>query len=373
LKAVNRGAGRAFSSRAWQHRQVRGSTVVTSSARKPASAAAEEKCREKMFWRLTLLAAFLGTALAVGSQSALAQPIGKARERAPRGTTHSVHWDGITLGEALERIRRTGEASVFLDRRIDSSQRVQLSIENATLAEIVAQLAAPCGAGMCRIGEVFYVGPEESAERLASLAALRRRDASRLPPELRTPLAARKSIAWPRLTEPRGLVAQLAAQHGLRILNAERIPFDVWPAGKLPRLALADQLTLLLVGFDLTYRFTPGNNSLEIVPIEWDAITPRADARPPQTAEKPRAETRQVYTLRVQEQPVGAVLTQLAKRLGWKLDVDEAALRAAGRSMDTRVSFAVEDADADQLLDAVLGPAELKAARNGDRVTIKPR
>jgi hypothetical protein len=227
---------------------------------------------------------------------------------------------------------------------------------------------------MCRIGDQYYVGPETAAERLVTLAAARRRDALRLPSELRTGLAARRGIAWPRLTEPRGLVTQLAAEHGIPIENSERIPFDVWPAGQLSQLALADQLTLLLVGFDLTYRFRSDSAMLEVVPVDWNDISPRSESTSPRRAlRKSVVETRQVYTLRVQEQPVGAVLTQLATRLGWKLDVDTAALWAAGRSMDTRVSFAVENADADQLLDAVLAPAELKAERHGDRVSIKPR
>ena len=60
------------------------------------------------------------------------------------------------------------------------------------------------------------------------------------------------------------------------------------------------------------------------------------------------------------------MLEQLAQRLGWKLAVDEAAIRAAGRSLDERVSFTVENADEDQLLDALLTPAGLQAERNGN-------
>ena len=82
---------------------------------------------------------------------------------------------------------------------------------------------------------------------------------------------------------------------------------------------------------------------------------------------------KQVFTLRVENQPVGKVLEQLGRRLGWKLAVDEAAIRAAGRSLDAQVSFAVENADEDQLLDALLAPAGLKAERDGDSVRIMPR
>jgi hypothetical protein len=62
----------------------------------------------------------------------------------------------------------------------------------------------------------------------------------------------------------------------------------------------------------------------------------------------------------------------LGRQLGWKLTVDEAAIRAAGRSLDQRVSFTVENVDADQLLDALLAPAGLTAERDGYSVRIKP-
>ena len=82
---------------------------------------------------------------------------------------------------------------------------------------------------------------------------------------------------------------------------------------------------------------------------------------------------KQVFTLRIENQPVGKVLEQLGQRLGWKLAIDEAALRTAGRSLDMRVSFVVEKADENQLLDALLKPAGLKAERDGNLVRVTSR
>ena len=66
-----------------------------------------------------------------------------------------------------------------------------------------------------------------------------------------------------------------------------------------------------------------------------------------------------MYTLRVQEKPVGAVLRELATRLHWAIQIDEDAIRAAGKSLEKRVSFSVENVDQDKLLDALLTPAGL--------------
>jgi hypothetical protein len=55
------------------------------------------------------------------------------------------------------------------------------------------------------------------------------------------------------------------------------------------------------------------------------------------------------------------------------LVVDEAAIRRSGRSLDRRVSFAVENVELDELLEALLQPAGLAFERDGTRVRIGPR
>jgi hypothetical protein len=142
----------------------------------------------------------------------------------------------------------------------------------------------------------------------------------------------------------------------------------------LPPLALADQLTLLLAGFDRTYRILADQQAIEIVAVDWKQVRPAAQAAASaKRTAPPAAGDRRLFTLRVENQPVGEVLTQLAQRLGWKLTVDEAAIRAAGRSLDQRVSFAIANAGEEELLEALLAPAGLKAVRNGKEILVGPR
>jgi hypothetical protein len=77
-----------------------------------------------------------------------------------------------------------------------------------------------------------------------------------------------------------------------------------------------------------------------------------------------------VYTLRVQEQPVGTVLQELSKRLHWAIQIDEESIRKAGKSLDKRVSFSVENAGQEHLLEALLRPAGLDFRLEGERVRI---
>ena len=206
-----------------------------------------------------------------------------------------------------------------------------------------------------------------------SLVKLITETSTNLPPDVRRSLLVRRRIVWPTLTEPRGLVSGLVQEHGWHVRGSELMPHDLWAAGALPAMPLVDQLTVLLAGFDRTFRILPDQRAIEMVPVDWASIEPASQASP---VRRPRAspmpDGRQVFTLRIENQPVGRVLEQLGQRLGWKIAVDDTAIRAAGRSLDERVSFTVENADEDQLLAALLAPAGLKADRDGKNVRIAP-
>lgn len=326
-----------------------------------------------MLCRLTLA----GALISIVAASALGQSLPSTQADRARSTaagTYSIEWDRVPLDDALNRLRKVSSSDVFLDRRVDPNQRLSLSVANASVDEIVARLAAACNLGECRIGELSYVGPAPVATRLASLAAERRRAIAALPVESRKALLERRRVVWQRLTEPRGLVVRLAADHGWRVVGGDRIAYDLWAAGSLPPMTLVDQLTILLAGFDLTFRVLPDQSAIEIAPVDWASIAQSRIARKELPRLPAQARTgKQVFTLRVENQPVGKVLEQLGQRLGWKLAVDEAAIRAAGRSLDARVSFRVDNADENQLLEALLEPAGLQAERDGQQVSVGPR
>jgi hypothetical protein len=318
---------------------------------------------EKMFCRLTLLAAVVlsGSAAAIG------------QGRAPVAQL-SVHWQNLPLGEAVDRLRNVTGATVFVDRRVDPEQRVDLAANNATVAEVLTNLASATGLGHVELGHLHYLGPRLTAEGLPAAAAAQRRDVAGLDPEIRKQLLNRRRLAWPRLTEPRGLVEQLLKQQGWRLSNPEAIPHDLWPVGEMPATSLVDQLTVLLAGFDLTFRIRPEQRSIVIVPANWQRGDSSHAKRPPPRRQAPTSRTpsKQVFTLRVENQPVGRVLQQLATRLGWRLEIDEPAVRGAGRSLDTLVSFEVKNASEQELLEALLKPAGLSATLVGDKLRITP-
>ena len=327
-----------------------------------------------MVWQLTRIGLLISLAAAATADNLSAQNSLPSGGRPPvRGDTYSVHWEQLPLGLARARLKAMAGTTVFLDRRVDPNQPIDLSLSNATADEIVARVANACSLGVARLESLLYLGPPQAAERLRGLAAMRRKDVASLADDERRSLSERRRIAWPRLSEPRGLLGRLVEDHGWRLEHGERIPHDVWAAGELPQLTLADQLTILLAGFDSTYRIVPERHTLEIVPVDWDQIKPAPTATAHRRPNRSAPAGKQVFTLRVEEQPVGKVLEQLGQRLGWQLDVDEAAIRAAGRSLDQRVSLEVENVEADELLNALLTPAGLRAERNGKIVRVLSR
>ena len=100
---------------------------------------------------------------------------------------------------------------------------------------------------------------------------------------------------------------------------------------------------------------------------EWLAGDSKAASPPP-----PAGGGRQVYSLRVQEQPVRALVGALAQRMNWTVEMDDTAIRAAGLSLESRVSFDVKDVSQEELLRAILQPAELDFLLDGNRLRIVP-
>jgi hypothetical protein len=301
----------------------------------------------------------------------------QTRSMRGRSATATIHWGDVPLSDAISRLEKLFGDSIFLDRRIDRNLRVNLDIRASSTEDVLKPIAAAENLGVSRFGRLVYVGPRETARQIKTVARIRLAAVSKLPEEQRTELRRKRRLSWPRLTEPRSLVTSTAALDGWRVEDPNRIPHDLWPAGALPSLTLVEQLTVMLAGFDLTFNVRTDAKVLELVPLETADSTVSDDAvdeeSEPATDTAPAAvDTRQVYSLRVVEKPVGPVLQELGRRLNLRIEFDEPAIRAAGLSLDKRVSFAVENVGQDKLLRALLEPAGLAFEREGDVITVVP-
>jgi hypothetical protein len=296
--------------------------------------------------------------------------------------TATIHWQDVPLRDAVGRIRRLFDEEVFVDRRLDPNTRITLDATATGAGQAVAEIAAKHGWGSSRVGDVTYLGPTNAARYLSRAVSARNADVAKLPPRERREFEPERKLDWPRLAEPRELVAKVIESANWRVESAELIPHDLWATGQLSDLTLTERLTLLLIGFDLTFELQPAERTVRIVPQGNLRLLAAAGKQQPETPRetpspappnKVEGSTKQVYSLRVEDKPVGAVTRELARRLNWRVEFDEAAIRGAGRSLDARISFTVEEVGPDELLHAVLAPAGLTFRRNGERIIVMPR
>jgi hypothetical protein len=346
-----------------------------------------------------LLLFFAAQAAAVRAQDPVAWKSGKALETALADKI-SYTWSERPLREGLVALGRSAGVAILLDRRVDPDQRVDSSARDASLRDALGELAAAQNLALGSIGAVTYIAAPDDVARAEGITELRRSDVKKLAAPQRW--IARQKTEWPELTRPRELAQQIAAGAGAKMANPDAIPHDLWPAWSGPPLPLADQLTLVLAGFGLTYELSAGGDEVTIVSMPDEivyeklypvrgapsivardlqqklaGITAKAEgttrirvtasaadhARIAQLLAGERTTTRtvvtpgeKVYTLTVENQPLGAILRTIAK----ELDVEVKAETALIEKLKERTSVKVTKVSAEQLLRQLLEPAGIK-------------
>lgn len=342
------------------------------------------------------------------------------RDRLDR--TLGAAWSGVSLRAAADRLAETTGAAVLLDRRLDPDQPIELNAEGKPAAEVWRALAERSGAAATWLGPVVYLGPKSTAERLRTVAELRRRDAAALRPPLRDALLARRPISWDDLAEPRALTAELLAECGLRGVNLDLMPHDLWHRAVWPELTLVDRFTLVLAQFNVTFevdaaagtmrftqlperptivvRRTVGPADAARLAATWRAMVPAASirtegadvvvegtvedhqrladlraaaagvARPAAAAKAAAGEV--VFSLRVANVPLSKLIAALrAKQVDVRADAET--LAKVGLSLDRPTSVDVRNAAPVDLLEAACKPLGLTARKAGTAIEIVPR
>ena len=327
-----------------------------------------------------------------------------------------VRWGSNPLRAALTNLARSQEVAIFLDRRVDPDQPVDLIIADTPLRELLQRLAEQLKLGVGQIGPAIYLGPPATAAVLGTVAALQEEQEERLPSAIRSRLRRTQPLRWSELTTPRDLLQRLAGEAGLQVVGLEQIPHDLWPAVDLPPLTFAQSLSLILAGFELTFDYTSDGSAVQLRPLPAEAsITRRiplrgspavvsaeirrrfpearftieagsvvvdstvevsaaiqrllegAPSRPKAPAAKVKAEKKR-YTLRVQDKSLGAVAAAVAKEAGVELRFDP----GAEALRDKLVWLDVKEVTLDQLLRTLLESGGLTYRLDEQTLEIRP-
>jgi len=305
---------------------------------------------------------------------------------------------------------------MFLDRRVDSDQLLRLWFDDQPLRHGLEHIAKQQRLGVSFFEDLVYFGPRETTGKIRTLALLRKTEIGKLPASVKTKLLARRALKWADLTTPKELLDDLAQQAGIQMTGTKQVPHDLWAAGDLPAMTWADRLTLIAAAFDLTYAVAR-DGSVRLVPIPEQVVTvkdyPLGRHRPEEVSgwektlgsvriavrdrrifvrgrvedqelvagllqgKKPpppkrKVGGREVYSLKVKETAVGKVIRDLAKQLNLELRIDEDAIRKAGKSLDTPVSFQLDKASINEVFRAALRPAGLTHTLRNGVLKIRP-
>lgn len=342
----------------------------------------------------------------------------------------SAAWANASLRTILRDVESTCAVAILLDRRIDPSRELSISATGEPLGKFLARLAEDSGADLSLAGNIVYIGPSAAAQKVRTLALLRKEelsvDSAGISRPRRTDLIAPRTFRWQDAETPDAILKSVAAPVRLQIEPAgSPIPYDLWAAADLPDASIVDALSLVLIQFDLTFAWTDRAAGIRLVPVperveierthspgtgespaaalaRWRSEWPGLDAqiqknqvlvrgtieqheaidRPRTTAPETRRTSRPTpalekkrYTLSMDDTPVSALMAKLAEpgdtSLTFEYDAD--ALRRAGIDLDRPVTINVKTATIHELLKAAFDPVKVAFTIEGRTVRLSPR
>ena len=233
-------------------------------------------------WPLLLLLFFHSTRplnAAGPSGDASSEPLSGVAFRQELEKPFAASWSSESFRKILTTISTDRRIAIVLDRRLDPSREVQVTIQNVTLIAGLRELAQRDDGRLCLPGSFVYLGPESATKRLRTLIELRlvelkSKELKITPPRL-ADLQRRRSVTWPDLQSPKEILESISTLYRIRCANPEIIPHDLWAAGKLPDTNAIEALSTVLIQFDFTFQWLDKGDRFQIVPIPEQPVIER--------------------------------------------------------------------------------------------------
>jgi hypothetical protein len=328
---------------------------------------------------------------------------------------------GLPLRSVLDQIEQSYGLACFRDRRIDPDQIVELSEGQGNVRHLLERIAEASGASVSLPGNTVYLGPDSKARLLRTLVLQRTADVRRVLRTKTSEWEKDRTFEWPILSQPRELALSLAQSVGVTIANPELIERDLWAAGTLPEMTPVEILSVLLIGFDLTYVLSEDGKQITLVSLpdekelavsqsytlkegesisDWLRVAPAIDVnksgrrvlvkgmvedhetiRDLRSGKlKPESDqvteliplNRRRFTLKIEGVPAGDVIEELAKS-GIRVVYDARVLQQQGIDLQQRVKFDVKDVPPEEFFAALFGPLGLECELSGITVRLKPK
>ena len=178
----------------------------------------------------------------------------------------SADWTQAKRRERLLEFAKQQKVAVFVDRRVDPNNLINFGKANCTVEQFYWAFAEDQNLGVCKLDDVYYFGPIQTAIPLRILWESLAKENSRLKKSV-VNWSAKKAIKTASPVIPAAHLNSLALQSGFKITNPEAIPHDVWAGIDLPPMSIDEHVAIFLVGFNKWFERSADGTRLTIVDI----------------------------------------------------------------------------------------------------------
>lgn len=157
-------------------------------------------------------------------------------------------WTHQTLRAAVADVSQRYNLAIWIDRRIDPTQTVQLLEPNqdSTLGAELNRLSHSCNASGGLIENVYVIAPQDRLARIQRSAIALHGQLSSFDKEKSH---VSRPLEWTDISTSNELLDAIRATWSVTVEG--QLAHDLFHDGRLPNCSLATQITLLLGGFDL--------------------------------------------------------------------------------------------------------------------------
>src|SRR5690606_26637627 len=154
-----------------------------------------------------------------------------------------------TPRDVVLRLRELHRIALWLDRRIDPDQPIDVQFTQVSLMEALQSFAAQLEAQVAQVGGTLFIGLPESTDRIRTAIELRTAELRRFEGEdalgRQFTLLRGTTLAWPDLAEPARLVDDVCQSFQIEQMGNSRVPHDLWAAGAMADVNAVEALALL--------------------------------------------------------------------------------------------------------------------------------
>ena len=335
----------------------------------------------------------------------------------------SGSWSSVEFRHLLKEVALDRRISIVLDRRLDPSIEVPIDVNNVSLRTGLRGIARQVGGDTTIPENIVFIGPKPATRRLRTLIELRELELQSkelsVPKPRRSELMRRQNFESEDLESPRAILEKFAHSVHLTVSNGQIIPHDLWAGLVLPDITIVEAISVILIQFDLTFRWIEKGEAIELIPVPDVVVLERKhhpkqkpaevieqirDRFPqleaevwkteisvkglleeheavaaflrgegvnsPVKIEMPQPLQKQLFTLKAERVPLSALIKKLEESaVSFDYDPDE--LKAAGVDLEQKVQIDVKKATANEFFKLLFDPVGLEFQI--DRLTVRLR